>query len=74
MPKTTTFTKGHARTMGGRQATIFTTNARGKEPIVGVIHYDTADEPASWTAEGKFLRTKDTVSDLVGSPLCKDSE
>lgn len=70
----TTFIKGRARTVGGRDATIFSTNGRGTHPILGAVHYESADEPASWTATGKFLKNKDTMTDLVGSKLLKDCD
>lgn len=66
------FTKGRARTVGGRDATILMTNARGTHPLVGVVHYESADEPASWTETGKFLGRKDTMTDLLGSRSIKD--
>ena len=69
------FTKGRARTVGGRDATIVSTSGRGTHPILGFVHYESADEPASWTSAGKFLRnSKDTVSDLIGSRLAKDCD
>ena len=69
------FTKGLTRTVGGRDAEIFSTSGRGTHPILGVVHYESADEPASWTEAGKFLiNNKDTMTDILGSRLAKDCD
>ena len=58
------FERGDALTLSGHKAMIHETDARGLYPIMGVIRYRTGDEPASWTAQGKFCHWKDSVSDL----------
>jgi hypothetical protein len=67
------FRVGLARCEGGKSVTILTTSARGKFPIVGIVHHDTADEPASWTEAGKFRLGKPSAFDLLGSGKERDN-
>lgn len=57
---------GKYKTRAGQTAVVFTVKARGKYPCIGLVRYKSADEPASWTLDGKFDHSKDgCVCDLI---------
>lgn len=45
-------TKRQIVTFGGRKVTIYTTNAKGKNKILGCIHGESEDRVGSWALDG----------------------
>lgn len=54
------------QTRSGLKVTIFTTEARGRFPVIGMVHEPTIDSAATWTAEGAFHADgREAPADLV---------
>ena len=61
---------GKATVRCGKEAYIFTIKARGEYPVVGLVRYDSCDEPCSWTSDGKFNKDKENLSaDIVSQEI-----
>ena len=57
---------GPNKTRSGRDAIVFTVKAKGRYPVVGIVRNIEADDPASWTRDGKFNYEKaETSTDLM---------
>ena len=58
-----------AKTRSGLEVTIFTTQARGRYPIVGAIHSEESDDPQCWAPNGRFYGDdEDSQLDLITTP------
>ena len=61
---------GKATVRCGKEAYIFTIKARGEYPVVGLVRYDSSDEPCSWTLDGKFNKEKEGLStDIISQEV-----
>ena len=52
-------------TRDGKKVRMLCTDAKGKYPVVGLIHYPNEDRARTWTKEGKFSFNGERKNDLV---------